>query len=351
MKTKLYTLPSGHDLDLTTCTIDSGRPGPHVHIQASVHGSELQGSLVIQQLKENLKLIKGKVTLIPLANPLGTNNKISTFTQGRYHPGTMSNWNRLYVNVCEHLDIPSWVQENKTSDQLVAKFKETLKETFRQNFEQDQAYGIDSEKILVYHLQSLAASADIVLDLHTGPCATHYLYVPEHLQEAAQDLKLPFHLLIPPEFAGAMDEACFIPWFHFNNACKELGLSHHPFEAYTVELGNEEVVCSEQAKSDFAMIMHFLSKRGLVEHHDFSGPVFQQKLESFKTYYAQSGGLIEYLQSPGDKVQKGDDLYKIHSPTHGTTQTITAVHDAYIINHTPSAALMEGSIVYQVLEI
>src|SRR5690606_31905720 len=90
----LKELPSGDQLSLTLYRITGKQPGPHVHIQASVHGAELQGNLVIMELLRQFKTtpINGSITLIPLANPQATNTKFGTLTQGRYNPITGNNW-------------------------------------------------------------------------------------------------------------------------------------------------------------------------------------------------------------------------------------------------------------------
>jgi predicted deacylase len=349
-KIPLYSMPSGHKLDLTAYHIQGDKLGPHVHIQASVHGSELQGSLVLFKLLERLKNeeICGSFTLIPLANPLATNNKQSTFTQGRYSQVTGNNWNRLYHDVTPELDFDDCLSEQ---GDLRQKFKQHLKVILQANVKKRKDYGIPHDILCSSTLQIMAAKADIVLDLHTGPCATEYLYAPLHLKKHAEDLALPFHILIPSEFAGAMDEACFTPWFHFEKHCSEQSREYGaPFEAYTLELGSEEKLCSEQAEKQVQVITSYLSARSILSCEQQSKPVLQQDLSAFKSYHCPAGGLIEYLKKPGEFVKKGDGLYLLHL-AHKPCLTIQANQDAYIINHTPSASLIQGSCVYQVLEL
>ena len=70
-------LSTGEVLSIKTYTLKGNKPGPHVHIQASVHGAEIQGNAVILKLMEKLKGLEltGSLTLIPLANPYATLNK------------------------------------------------------------------------------------------------------------------------------------------------------------------------------------------------------------------------------------------------------------------------------------
>ena len=48
-------LATGEQLTITAHTLKGAQKGPHVHIQASVHGAELQGNAVILKLMEALK--------------------------------------------------------------------------------------------------------------------------------------------------------------------------------------------------------------------------------------------------------------------------------------------------------
>lgn len=72
--------------------------GPNVHLQAGVHADEIAGMLVLHLLMQRLQIaeaqgrLKGQVTVVPQANPLG----IGQFSQGRIlgvtttRPGTTS---------------------------------------------------------------------------------------------------------------------------------------------------------------------------------------------------------------------------------------------------------------------
>ena len=84
----------------------SSHSAPRVYIQANVHGAEVQGNAVILQLLQYFKAHPplGDVTLVPLANPLGINQKSGEFTLGRFDPITGINWNRAYLEQVVHLD-------------------------------------------------------------------------------------------------------------------------------------------------------------------------------------------------------------------------------------------------------
>ena len=61
-----------------------------------------------------------------------------------------------------------------------------------------------------------------------------------------------------------MDEACFMPWIHLEKAIKNLGREISlGFESYTLELGSEETLSSNEAKEDAARIIHYLNTKGM----------------------------------------------------------------------------------------
>jgi uncharacterized protein len=171
----LKELASGDHLGLTLYRISGESPGPHVHIQASVHGAEVQGNLVIMELIRQFAKIPlhGSVTLIPLANPLATNTKVGTHTQGRYNSVSGHNWNRNYTDLSSYLDAKTFAQQHQGSDwkKIKSAYKLAIVEACNQASTHLSKNGLSENHKLNLLLQKLAAPADIVLDLHTGPIA------------------------------------------------------------------------------------------------------------------------------------------------------------------------------------
>lgn len=62
------------------------RPGKKAYIQANLHGAEIVGNAVIQQLIEYLTALdadqlQGEIWLVPVCNPLGVNQRSHFFLQ------------------------------------------------------------------------------------------------------------------------------------------------------------------------------------------------------------------------------------------------------------------------------
>jgi predicted deacylase len=369
----IHKMPSGAELDLNVLTFDSGTPGPITYIQSSVHGAELQGNIVIYEMMKHLKknLFKGKVIFAPLANPFATNNRQGGHTQGRFNPLTGHNWNRNYIDLMklkeEQVNFSLKTFIKKHLDTHWEKLKQEYKKAIYQMLTAHEKKlflerGPRHNSFLNLQLQKLASEADIVLDLHTGPVATRYIYSAEYERDRVADLSFPFNLSIPNVFAGAMDEACFMPWVKLRAEMKVAGREIPiEFESYTVELGSEERISTEEGLVDANRLLHYLFLRGQLEDDvEFNKPEKQYwcLLSDYKTYYSEHGGLFEFDKVPGDLFKKGDVLGRYLLPSAITPELIEneirpeliALKDGIVINHACTCGIGMGGELYQVME-
>ncbi len=361
----LKELASGETLNLKTFTIDQGIPGPHIHIQASVHGAELQGNAVILQLMDllNSQTVKGSITFIPMANPYATNNKHGAYTYGRYNPVTGHNWNRNYLDIIidSGFDIKAFAEQNKDYDwkEIKSNFKKELQdifESFGEKLIKEKRLSENNKLNLL--LQQVAAPADGILDLHTGPVATRYLYSAKYEENVSYFLKFKHILLIPNEFGGAMDEACFMPWIHLQNELLKLGKEVVlDIESFTLEFGSEETFCMQNASKDVESIVNYLKYKGSLEGTPDQIDSHSCELQDFRTIYSPNGGLVDYHFSPGERFLKGDTLASFYNmkridpndPIKSARSTITAEGEGIIINRCPSSSVHQGMELYQVM--
>lgn len=359
-------LPSGDNLSITLYRITGAKPGPHVHIQASVHGAEVQGNLVIMELLQHFSRhpINGSITLIPMANPHASNTKFGTLSQGRYNPITGNNWNRNYSDLSDDLNISEFAREHQEASWSEIKnlYKKHILETCNKVLTKlsSEHIHVSENKKLNLLLQKIASTADIVLDLHTGPKACRYLYSAEYQKDVAPDLLAPFTLIIPNEFAGAMDEACFVPWVKLQQELQGLGRQVDlDVYSFTIELGSEEIVDSHEAKADAGRILYFLYRRGILAENLVTEliPGKWSELANYSTYYAPMAGLFEATLKPGTSFNKGDVLGIIHRPRAiesldkiaQASYNVLALNDGVVINHTPTAIVGEGMELIQIL--
>ena len=357
-------LATGETLNLKTYTC-KGNPGPHIHIQASVHGAELQGNAVILQLMDKLNSIEvnGSITFIPLANPYATNNKHGTYTYGRYNPVTGHNWNRNYVDIISSskYEIDLFAKENHKLpwNELKQKFKKELFEIFS-NYEKK----LTSEKRLSENnklnllLQKLASPSDGVLDLHTGPVATRYLYAAEYEKDVSHYLKFKHVLIMPHEFAGAMDEASFMPWIHLCEALKKYNYEVKlDIESFTLEFGSEETFSMDEASKDVESILNYLRYKKVIDGVPDKIESHSCLIENYRTIYSPKGGLVDYHFTPGERFKKGDELASFYNlkfidptnPIKSSKSSVFAEEDGIIINRCPSSSVHQGMELYQVM--
>lgn len=360
----LKELATGEVLNLKTYTVTGGA-GPHIHIQASVHGAELQGNAVILQLMEllNKTTINGSITFIPLANPYATNNKHGTYTYGRYNPVTGHNWNRNYVDIipASKFDINKFAKDNKDLpwEELRELYKTELTQIIDNYIEllKEKRTHSENNKLNLL-LQKLAASADTILDLHTGPVATRYLYSPEYSHEAAKYFKFKHVLLGPHEFGEAMDEATFMPWIHLQqalkNQCREIELDVHSF---TLEFGSEETFCMAEAEKDVESIVNYLKYREVLSGTPNQIDSVSCLLSDYKTIYSPRGGLVDYHFLPGEQYKAGEPIATFYNlknidpadPIKSSRTQVEALADGLVINRCPSSSVHQGMELFQVM--
>ncbi|WOT06934.1 succinylglutamate desuccinylase/aspartoacylase family protein [Shewanella youngdeokensis] len=350
-------LATGQELSIPVYRLPAQDLGaPKVFIQANVHGAEVQGNAVIFQLMKQLETmdVQGEVTLLPLANPLGINQKSGEFTLGRFDPITGVNWNREYLE--HHCDIPAWYQQHShlSDTELYHDFRLMLLAGCDAHLA--QSWGVTTGKRLAVSLQKLAHQADIVIDLHTGPKSCKHLYCPEYDQHAASYFSIPYSLIMPNQFGGAMDEAAFCPWWQLVEYAASQGREMTvPVSAFTLELASQERIDMKDALVDAMGILAYLSHRGVVA--DKVEPVAMARygclLADYKKYHAPKGGLVEYLAAPGVLLKAGQPLANIlRLDCYGTQEELTSVQlaqDCVPILHFASASVYQGTELYKMM--
>ena len=97
----LRQMASGDLLSLQIYKFIGAKPGKKVYIQSNLHGAEIVGNAVIHQLIEFLQTINntdltGEIWLVPVCNPMGTNERAHHFSPGRYCVYEAKDWNRIF---------------------------------------------------------------------------------------------------------------------------------------------------------------------------------------------------------------------------------------------------------------
>ena len=213
---------------------------PLAYLQANVHGGELQGNAAILALFDLLEKEppRGSLVLVPRVNPVGANQQIGDYVAGVYDLLSGANFNRGYIyltgpsraTAAPYVDVDAFaaVHRDATLSEIKDGFREALKAALDAIRDSAATWGLDNRLEFALAIQDLAIEADVVLDLHTGDRAPRYLYAPEGATAATRAFGIPFVLEIPHRFAGALDEASFVPWNDLSEAFRRLGRTGRP---------------------------------------------------------------------------------------------------------------------------
>lgn len=348
---------SGRHLNVPIYEISSGMNGPHVYIQSSIHGSEVQGNVVIYHLIQALKniLVRGKITLVPNCNPVGTNIKAGEYTLGRFDPVNGTNWNRgYYYDEQSVIEFANNVSETDDISDIRNAFKaHTLNKIIEKK---QQPWGLGLAQQLNLTLQSISSQADIVLDLHNGPVSSRHIYIPEYLAHQANQFSMPHTILIPNQFAGALDEASFCPWWTLSDHLGARFGRDYDFniEAYTLEMGSQEIIDFKDGEKDACSILAYLQHKDAIATNTYQPQKMKRLgvyLKDYKTLFTDFGGMVEYSAQPGQPIKKGETLAKVLNiddlDNQQGVKVIKAPCDLIPILHFPSASVLSGTQLYK----
>ena len=151
-----------------------GQPGarPKAYIQAGLHADEIPGLLVAQRLAALLEdvTVLGEVLLVPVANPIGLDQRVLGAAVGRYALDHGSNFNRGFTALEEPVARRVTGRLGADATANVRLIREAMSETLRATAPADALAGWRQA------LLTLAVDADIVLDLHCDQDSVLHLY-------------------------------------------------------------------------------------------------------------------------------------------------------------------------------
>ena len=266
------------------------------YLQAALHAGELPGVVAIDALMPKLRKaeaegrIRGDITVVPSANPVGRAQYHFGELQGRFHMGTRTNFNREFPL----LDTPD-----------AASLKPMRKAL--------------ADRRLKERLVTLSMGHDIVLDLHCDDEGVDYLYVPGALWPAMADVASAMGVKAVILWDGAsgasFDEASIHPWL--KQPADKAKLARRVVT--TVEYRGIHDVERAFADADGEGLYRVLVARGVIEDTTLAAPApyagLVSPLENTELIAAPRGGAVLFDVKPGDRVTKGQRLASIvHSP-------------------------------------
>ncbi|MEH2442172.1 succinylglutamate desuccinylase/aspartoacylase family protein [Nostoc sp.] len=365
----LRQMASGDRLYLQLYKFIGAKPGKKVYIQSNLHGAEIAGNAVIHQLIEFLLTINdtdlaGEIWLVPVCNPMGTNERAHHFSPGRYCVYEAKDWNRIF-----------WDYE-KEADDLVAFAKSQLHidlELVRQNYltiiKQKFAKVLDKinsssavpyTELFSYKLQNLSLDADYLIDLHSSTNqALDYLYYFRNREESAKYFLLDFGILLNKYDGDAFDEAFIKPWLALEACFKDIGREiKFDVEAWTLELGSGMQMNPDSVAKGVRGVKNYLAQKGVLQIPDFSDDRKTHEMtfassSNRKKYYAIAGGMIQSRIALGSRFKAGEKLYQILSfNKEGNLPSVIDVcaqQDGLVYDVATNQAVNEGEFVLGII--
>jgi len=256
---------------------------PKVYLQAGLHADEIAGMLVLHLLLERLHQaeaegrIRGDITVVPQANPLGIAQFRWGRISGRFHESSGQNFNRHF-------------------DQSLSLTRPTG------NFAQWQRA-----------LVGLVADADYVLDLHTDDEALPYLYMHRSFWPQGADLaaalKADVAIIWDDGGDGSFEETVITPWQAQHSTGKL---------AATIELRGQGDVSDALAEQDAQGLYAWLCHRGVIIAGQSEGtPTLESwqgvavDMGNMESIFAPVPGVVIFEKELGSYVEEGERFARI----------------------------------------
>jgi uncharacterized protein len=284
----------GVQFELEVLTFKGNDPSaPSAYLQGALHGAEFPGVAAIHFLvplleeAEKAGTLAGDITIVPMANPIGSGQWLFGDPAGRFDFSSRINFNR------EHYTLEDF--DTSSLPALDAP--------------------IPAHKRLKAELLRLALPHEIILDLHCDFESEQYFYAPREFWPAMQDLAAALNcsavLLWHDTADGAFEEVCAYPTLKTG-----ADAPHYKRRAVTtIEFKGQADVSAEKGKADAKGLYNFLIHRGtisgksIVKPSAFKGPAVT--LDYVEMIYAPIGGMVFYHVKPGEMVRKGQKLATI----------------------------------------
>ncbi len=326
----LLQLASGDRLALQLYKFVGAKPGKKVYLQSNLHGAEIAGNAVIHQLISFLMTLPeaelvGEIWLVPVCNPIGTNQRSHFFSNGRFCAYEGKDWNRIFWDYeKEGEDLEEFAKSQINLEPVVIRKNYLLK--IKQSFENlsykiQSPSGVPFSQRFRYQLQSLSLDADYLIDLHSSTNqGLNYLYYFRQREASAKYFLLNWGILLDDYDGDAFDEAFIKPWLGLEDIFKRLGrVIQFDIEAWTLELGTGMQMNPDSVTKGVQGVKNYLLQKGVLHIPEITSvnPVSQEMNFIPKTriikYYAPAGGMIKWRVKLGTSVKSGEQIYQILS--------------------------------------
>jgi len=366
----LLHLASGDHLSLQVYKFVGAKPGKKVYLQANLHGAEIAGNAVIHQLIAFLITVPdtelaGEIWLVPVCNPLSTNQRSHIFSSGRFCAYEGKDWNRIfwdYEKQEDDLEAFAKSQINLDPASIRNNYLIKIKQSFDQLLEKIQSpSGVPFSQRFRYQLQSLSLDADYLIDLHSSTNqGLNYLYYFRDREASAKYFLLNQGILLDDYDGDAFDEAFIKPWLALEDTFKRLGRAiKFDIEAWTLELGSGMQMNLDSVEKGVRGVKNYLVQKGILAMPAFTSAdavspemTFTSKSRIIK-YYAPAGGMIQSRVKLGTVVKAREQIYQLLSFNKSgnlpTVIDVVAEQTGLVYDISSNQAMNEGDYVLAIL--
>jgi predicted deacylase len=339
MQTRKHALVSpaiGTSREVVSFHFGPADRGRKVYIQAALHADEAPGLLVAHHLKSRLTAIEAagqlnaEVVLVPVANPVGLGQWIDHSHIGRFELRTAENFNRHYPDVVDEVATAIEGKLGNDEQHNAALIRRALVDAIRSRAATTELASLRQA------LFSLAADADVVLDLHCDSEALMHLYTGSPLWDRVAPLAryLGAHATLLETVSGdhPFDEACSRTWW----------LLRERFPAHSIPLGCVSVtvelrggadVSSEFANADADGIVAYLTQQGFISGDAPPMPALihdATPLAGADSVESPVSGVLDFRVPLGKSLQKGDEVAHVVDPITGQVTVLRASTDGVL---------------------
>jgi predicted deacylase len=306
---------------------DTGRK---VYIQAALHADEPPGLLVAHHLRAHLSALEAKqallaeVVLVPVANPIGLGQWLDHTQIGRFELNSAENFNRHYPDLLQAVSERVKGQLGQDEAANAALIRAAMRESIAALQPRTE---LQSLRQVLY---TLAADAEIALDLHCDSEALMHLYSGSPLwprvEPLARYLGAAATLLETESGDYPFDEACSRTWWLLREQFPQ-----HPIPlgcvSVTVELRGTADVSRELAEQDAAAIIAYLTHQGVISGEAPVLPALLNDatpLAGSEAIEAPVSGVVDFRVALGELVRAGATVAELVNPITGETTALPA---------------------------
>ncbi len=326
-----------------------GLAGPKAYLQAGLHADEAPGMLVLQVLMRELQALeaqgqlRGEITVVPMANPIGLGQFIQGQQFGRFALADGLNFNRSFADLTpkalERLQGHAWSADASANN---AALRAALLQACKDLQPESETDAL--RKLLL----QLALPNDTVLDLHCDGESVMHLYTSTSMVSDCAPLAslLGAQAVLIADVSGdnPFDEALARPWWEAARA-----LPHVPFApgclSVTVELRGEADVRDDLAEQDAKALIAFLALRGSIAAQPaaaITAAPAATPLAGVEPLLAPISGVIVFERNPGAQIQAGERVARILNPATGEQRDVCASRPGVLYARVAQRTILAG---------